>query len=169
MVPLPLDHDDPVRDPPLAVAPLEPIHVPAAVEQQLPGLVAAEDAQPVALGVRLVAVDLHGEVGDVALVARKRAMGGSEERDQPVEVADVPAVVLDRIRVVGGAEQLLVIAIDAAGVAGTQSTIACTIEQPAQGVELRIAQTLYRSNSGSSSRSFQQVAAAPMDRPCPGR
>ena len=75
---------------------------------RLAGIVPAEHAQPVALGVRLVAVDVDAGVGDVALVAGERSMRPGEERDQPVDVADVGAVVLDGIGVVGGPQQLVV-------------------------------------------------------------
>ena len=67
----PLDDHPARRDPPLAVAALEPVEVaPARDVGDLAVALAREDAEDVALGVRGVAVDLDRLRRDVVLMAR---------------------------------------------------------------------------------------------------
>ena len=137
---VPLEHDHSVGDPPLAVAPLEPVDVPPAGEAELLGAVDADHADEVALGVGGVAVDVDVLGRDVALVPGERVVHVHQVPNEPVESADVLPVVLDRVGVVRRREEFGVTAVESTGIAMDAVGDRLPVEQAPQRRDLPVVQ-----------------------------
>jgi hypothetical protein len=114
-----------MRDPEAAVAPLPTIDVPARAGHVVVDAFVLEplDRDEVRLTRRAVAVD-NGELAAEEVVGhlpfrRKavRILRVDESREVPAAAAEAEAVVVERIRVIDGANQLLVPPIDSTAVA----------------------------------------------------
>jgi hypothetical protein len=113
-----VDDEPAQRDPPLAVTLLQAVEVPAAGNVDRPAILVAVHEHDVALGVRHVAVDLARVARDVVHVAAEgvvaHVIGPLHEL---LPAADPGAVVVDRVRVEDAAQELVVVAVQAARVA----------------------------------------------------
>ncbi len=139
VAPRPVEHALAVRDAPLAVASLHPVDVAQGGDEVVSRLAIPAGASApamvrdaVRLGVRGVTIDLDELVADEVHRRVEVREGFLDPGEEPLEVALVRAVVVVRVRVVGGAHELDVHAIDPSRVSDEHVTDRLLVQEVLQ-------------------------------------